>query len=497
MGIVLAAAELGLDLGKAAVDLPHGRITLRGQGGLQRTIPVEHDGSFVIDWSVPEGHPQLLEEPIHHLLAQYRLRLKGQTNGLVNRWHGRVAVVGSSALVGNNLTDRGATPLGPDMLLVSKHWNVANSLLIGRFVRRAPLSLELALIIGCGILAAFLTWYPRALIGSALVAGLMVAYIIFASVAYIRTRYWLPIFLPVGGAMLVTYVLLLAWRVVFEQAARRRLKTIFSTVVSPKIVKELLSSETLSLGGARRRVTVLFADLRGFTEFTDSTQQLAEEAVRKDRLFGAAAEACFDWQARQTLSTVNLYLGLVADTVIKHDGTLDKFIGDCVMAFWGAPTPNPHHAFACVRAAIEGQRAVYQLNCERQAQNRIREAENRSLLSAGLPARPLLPILFLGMGINTGMATVGLMGAEARAIVRQGSYTVFGREINLASRLEGIAGQGRILISQSTFEQLQRDDPALSINCVPLPPVTVKGIKDPVRVYEVPWAPPGIPPPEF
>src|SRR5439155_2277389 len=139
------------------------------------------------------------------------------------------------------------------------------------------------------------------------------------------------------------------------------------------------------------------------------------------------------------LSTVNVYLGLVADIIIKQDGTLDKFIGDCVMAFWGAPTPNPKHALACVRTAIEAQRAVHDLNEQRVAENRRRELENKARVSAGLKPRPILPVLLLGSGINTGIATAGLMGSQAE----QKNYTVFGREVNLASRLESLSGHGR------------------------------------------------------
>ena len=190
---------------------------------------------------------------------------------------------------------------------------------------------------------------------------------------------------------------------------------------------------------------------------------------------------------RETLNTVNLYLGLVADTVIKQDGTLDKFIGDCVMAFWGAPTPNPKHALACVRAAIEAQRAVYQLNRQRSTENRKRELENLARVSAGLPPKPMLPILLLGSGINTGMATVGLMGSAAE----MQNYTVFGREVNLASRLESASGRGRIFIGQATYEQLLRDDPALAATCVELPPRDLKGFRSAVKAYEVPWRPPG------
>ena len=193
---------------------------------------------------------------------------------------------------------------------------------------------------------------------------------------------------------------------------------------------------------------------------------------------------------RETLNTVNLYLGLVADTVIKQDGTLDKFIGDCVMAFWGAPTPNPRHALACVRAAIEAQRAIYQLNRQRSTENRQRELENLARISAGLRPKPMLPILLLGSGINTGMATVGLMGSAAE----MQNYTVFGREVNLASRLESASGRGRIFIGQTTYEHLLRDDPALAATCVELPPRDLKGFRSAVKAYEVPWRLPGAPP---
>jgi class 3 adenylate cyclase/CHASE2 domain-containing sensor protein len=491
MGVILAARELNLDLAKAEVDLPRGRITLRSPAGLERVIPVDKDGWFIIDWCLPPGHPMLARQAIQEVLAQHKTRLDGQTNGIVNYWSGKSIVVGSGAVLGNDLTDRGATPLQADTLLVSKHWNVANSIITGRFVRRAPLGIELASAAILGVLAAGATWQLRALPALGIVALAAAAYVGFVIVVYVRNRYWLPLVLPVLGALIAQYVCQVTWRVVFEQAERRRVRSVFSTMVSPKIVNELLRSETLELGGGRREVTVFFADVRDFTTLTDSSQERVAEYVREQRLTGAAAEAAFDEQARETLSTVNVYLGLIAETIIQHDGTLDKFIGDCVMAFWGAPTPNPRHASFCVEAAIEAQRAIYKLNCERRDENQKRAAENPARVAAGLPKHPLLPILFLGTGINTGVATVGLMGSAAQAVVRQGSYTVFGREVNLASRLEGLSGSGHIYISHSTYEHLLNEKPALASSCIALSPVTVKGFRNTVQVYEVPWRPSG------
>src|SRR5207244_245983 len=167
-------------------------IVMRGAKGEKRIIPIDKAGYFYIDWSVPPADPRLLKKPIQELLVENRQRLDGKTNDLSAAWEGRLVVVGSSAL-GNDLTDRGATPLGEDTLLVSKHWNVANSILTGRFVHRAPRWEELAWIIVLGIISAVLTLEMRVLLASGLVLLTGVAYAAFAAVLYGQTRYWIPL----------------------------------------------------------------------------------------------------------------------------------------------------------------------------------------------------------------------------------------------------------------------------------------------------------------
>ncbi len=485
MGIELAARDLKLDLDHADVDLPRGRITLRGANGIERIVPVDAGGYFYIDWRLAPNDPRLMRAPIESLLWQDRERLLGETNELRNNFHGKLVIVGSAAQ-GNDLTDRGATPLERDTLLISKHWNVANSVITGRFVRRASLSMEITLIILLGALTAFLTWQLRAVSASAAVLLLMLAYVGAGFFAFIQFQLWLPFVFPIAGAMLVEHMSLVTYRVVFEQREQRRVKSVFSKIVSPDVMNELLSAEKLALGGARRELTVFFADVRGFTTLTDEMQERVAVFVRERQLDSRMAEACFDEFAGETLNTVNLYLSVVADAVKKHGGTLDKYIGDCVMAFWGAPTPNPGHALACVRAAVDAQRAIHELNHRRLGENASREAENRARLSAGLPPRPPLRALQFGTGINTGLVTVGLMGSETH----QYNYTVFGHEVNLAARLENVSGSGRIIISDTTYNHLLRDDPALAGTCLEMFPVTVKGIRSAVRIYEVPWQTP-------
>jgi class 3 adenylate cyclase len=489
MGIVLAARELKLDLQNAGVDLPHGKIILRGANGLERVIPVDRDGYFYIDWRLKPNDPHLLQAPMENLLAQNFRRLNGETNGLSDDFRGKLVVVGSAAQ-GNDLTDRGATPLERDTFLVSKHWNVANSVITGQFIRRASLPLELALIIFLGALTAFLTWQLRAFSAAGGIFLLAAVYVAVAFFAFVEFRFWLPLVFPIGGAMLMEHLMLVAYRVVFEESQKRHVKSVFSRIVSPDVVNELLQTEKLSLGGGRQEITVYFADVRGFTEFTDQSQATVLEYIRAHNLSGAEAGAAINEEARETLATVNLYLGAIADAIKRHNGTLDKYIGDCAMAFWNAPIPNKKHAAACVRAAIDAQRAIYEINLKRAAENHKRELEN-IMLHGGTRPKSRLPILTLGSGINTGMATVGLMGSNEHLL----NYTVFGREVNLASRLEAYSGRSRIIISAATHGHLLRDDPELAATCIALPPAKgLKGIVAEVNIYEVPWRPPGASP---
>jgi class 3 adenylate cyclase/CHASE2 domain-containing sensor protein len=481
MGIMLAARALNLNLVETTVDLRNERVIFRGSNGVERILPVNRDGYFYINWEIPPQHPALTSDAFENVLRQDRDREFGQTN-VASKWKDKLVVIGSNA-TGNDLTDHGATPLEKNTLLVSKHWNVANSLITGRFIQRANLPQQIGLIALLGVLTALLTWRLRVLpglVGIILLAGVYSAVCVGC---FIQQRFWLPLVLPLLGAQVIQYGLLVTYRVVFEQREQRRVKGIFSKVVSPNIAKELLGRESLSLSGERTEVTVLFADVRGFTELTDTMQEQAMDYVRQKNLSPQAAEAAYNESARETLNTVNAYLALVADVVKKHDGTLDKYIGDCVMAFWGAPTPQPDHAVTCVRAAIEAQRAIQAFNSQRQETNRQLEIENIARVSAGLMPKSLLPILSLGTGINTGIVTVGLMGSNAHIL----NYTVFGREVNLASRLEGVSGHGRIIIGEATYEALKREDAKLATLCIEQEPTKPKGFQKPVRNYEVPW----------
>jgi adenylate cyclase len=479
LGLVLAARELDLDLDNAFIT--RSEIRLRSLAGTERRIPVNAEGFFYIDWSLVWNDSRLTALDFETVLFDALSRERGHPNQ-VSHWKDKLVVIGSIGS-GNNLTDFGATPLDRQTFLMSKHWNVANSIILDRFVKRSAYLTETLLIILLGTLAAVITWRLRALAASALVLLILGLYLWLGMELFAHSRYWLPLILPGFGALLMTHVSLVTIRVAVEQRERHRIRSVFAKVVSSNVVSELLLAEKVALGGSRRKVTVYFADIRGFTELTDAHQAQAEDYVARHRFSASAAEAYLDERASEVLASVSLYLGLVADTIKQHNGTLDKFIGDCVMAFWGAPTPNEQQAVQCVRAAVHTQRSVHALNCERAEENRRRKEENRIRTASGQIPLPPLMLLNLGSGINTGTATVGLMGSDAHLL----NYTVFGREVNLASRLEGLSGRDRILISESTHREVQRMAPDLAALCSEEEQTVLKGIRHPIRIYSVRW----------
>ena len=223
----------------------------------------------------------------------------------------------------------------------------------------------------------------------------------------------------------------------FNQMARslrekEMIKRAFTRYVAREVVEEILKDpEQLVLTGEQREVTVLFCDIRGFTP-------LAERLTPP-----------------QVVSLLNEFYTMAIETTFKHDGTLDKFIGDAVMAIFGAPIAHPDHAIRAVKTGLAMRAEVGELNKRRAAAGKE-------------PIR-------IGIGISLGEVVAGTVGTEDRM-----EYTVIGDNVNLAARLESNAKPGTILISQRTYERVQH-----LVEAVALGPLKVKGKEEEVEVYEV------------
>ena len=214
------------------------------------------------------------------------------------------------------------------------------------------------------------------------------------------------------------------------EARERFIRETFQRYVCPAVVQRLLEDpESLRLGGHRQQVTILFADIRGFTAFSEHLDP--EELVE----------------------VLNRYLALAADAVLAEEGTLDKFMGDAVMAIFNAPLPQPDHTLRAVRAALRMQEAI------------------RAYHESAPPTHRLA----YGVGVAVGEAVVGNVGTA-----QQLNYTAIGASVNLAKRLQENAAGGQILLDQRAYEQVRG-----VVEARPLPPIDAKGFTDPVPVYEL------------
>jgi adenylate cyclase len=219
-----------------------------------------------------------------------------------------------------------------------------------------------------------------------------------------------------------------------KEGEKQAIREAFRHYFSPQVMDTILRApEKLTLGGQRREVTILFSDIRSFTTVTERLPPQVLTAILREY---------FDAMAREVFAT---------------DGVLDKYMGDAIMAFWGAPIEQPDQADRAVRTAIAMIRQLRRLQAKWRADG--------------------LPVLDVGIGVNLGLASVGNFGSTDRF-----DYTLIGDAVNVASRIEGLTVEygGRILISEATRRQL-----TLAVPLRDLGERRLRGKDNPVRIFEV------------
>jgi adenylate cyclase len=229
-----------------------------------------------------------------------------------------------------------------------------------------------------------------------------------------------------------------------SERARRQIKQTFSRLMAPALVEQLAAQpEQLRLGGENREMTILFSDIRGFTGIAEGLGP------------------------QELTAFINEFLQPMTDVVMSHDGVIDKYIGDCIMAFWNAPLPDPRHVAHAVTAAKAMRHKLAALNAERE----------RQAAAAGQVFKPIR----IGIGINTGECCVGNMGSHQRM-----EYTVLGDAVNLASRLEGASKTyGVDLILSESTASLVPEEPLAELDLI-----RVKGRDQAVRIFTLLETPP-------
>jgi adenylate cyclase len=342
----------------------------------------------------------------------------------------KLVLIGASA---TGIGDLRVTPYGSlDYPGVEIHANVIDNILNQKFLQRGAnqSTVDLALILLFGVpLGIWLALsQPRWM-----VMGLLLLLPFLWGIHYAFDRGWWLNFTVPGGTLVANTGLVALYRVLVEEREKRRVRGAFQQYLSPEVIRRLLQNPEL-VQPRKTEISVMFTDVRGFTSISEKLD------------------------AQELAVLLNGYLTEMTKVLFHHHGTLDKYIGDAVMAIWGAPFEEPGHAGRACRAGLEMIHRLHELQEQWKANGQ--------------------PVLNIGVGINTGVASVGNMGSELRY-----GYTAMGDAVNLASRLEGLNKEygTNIILSETThaavgdYQMLFRE----------LDLIRVKGKMQPVTIYEL------------
>lgn len=306
--------------------------------------------------------------------------------------------------------------------LVGVHASFLENFLKGEFITRAGdgsvFFIPLVFSFLSGIVA--ITFSP--VISVITIILLICLFIVFAFFLFTSKLFWLDILYPVGS-ILIVYGVIVIVEFVFERKEKARIRNMFGRYVSPQIMEKVLSTREDIIVGEKKKITVLFADIRGFTSYAD--KHLPDE----------------------TFTFLNRILSIMTEAIFKFGGTLDKFIGDEVMGIYGAPVDDPEHALNAVYSAIEMVKKVQEFSED----------------------------VKIGVGINTGEAIIGNIGTAQRM-----EYTAIGDTVNVAARIEEFTSGGEILIGEETYNLIKDKIPCESAGVF-----TIRGKQDKLKLYRV------------
>jgi adenylate cyclase len=323
------------------------------------------------------------------------------------------------------------TSAGKAMPGVELHANALQTMITGQFLQNESNFSVIVTIFVVSLIVGLLLWKFRLLFATISSLALLLAYILLAIIMF-NKGIIANIFYP-SLSILLTCIITVGIYYVLAEKGRKQVLHLFGKYVSKEVVSEIMKNAKegiTQLKGTEREVTILFADIRGFTPISEKLKP------------------------REVVAMLNAYLGEMTNVVFKYKGTLDKFIGDSIMAIFNAPVEQQNSALLAVRAALEMQDKI----------KLVHSVQGKKI-----------PIMRAGIGINTGPAVIGNIGTKDRM-----EYTAIGDNVNLASRLCAFAKGGQIVISQQTYNLVK--DKVITKR---LGEIKVKGKARPLAVYEV------------
>jgi adenylate cyclase len=396
------------------------------------TVPLSAQGDMVIDWHGPLDQKTYRAYSIGAVLRSYAAMQKGERPLLDPAlFRDRIVFVATTAA---GTYDLRVTPLSPFTPGVLIHMTALDNILRSRAMQPAPYwAFALTTLALCLSTSWGFMMLQRQALKFGLILGGAVAYYLLAVHAFMSHAVWLELAFP-EGALAMTFGVAATVEYLTEGRQRRLLRTVFDRYMAAEVVDEIMRNpEGIKLGGEKKELTVFFSDVAGFTTISEKLQP---EAL---------------------VELLNEYLSAMTDIILKHRGNVNKYLGDGIMAIFGAPRGEPDHATLACYAALDSQADLVHLREKWKAQGH--------------------PEITARIGINSGPLVVGNMGSQARM-----EYTVMGDSVNLASRLEGANKfyETFILLGPRTYELAQRDIEAREVDVM-----RVKGKLEPVVVYEL------------
>jgi class 3 adenylate cyclase/CHASE2 domain-containing sensor protein len=417
----MAMLHYGVDADDLEIDMGN-RVLLKGatvpETGKKQDIgiPIDSQGTLLINFY---GRPGTYQVRSFSDVVEGRVSTRYFKEKLV--------LVGVYA---EGLQDIHNTPFGP-MFGIEMMANAITQLLNREFLYFTSDWIAILLIIAFGLLISYIVGRGSILLSYIATFTLAVVYFFVVIFLFDRSRYILNLSAPLITAV-ITLFSMIVYRILTEEKEKKVIQGMFSNYVSKSVVDELLKHpEKLELGGEDKEITVLFSDIRGFT--TLSERLTPQELV----------------------AHLNEYLSAMTEIIFQYEGTLDKYVGDEIMAFWNAPIEQENHAELACQAALDQMNKLHSLNSS--------WPEDRKLN--------------IGIGLNTGIMTVGNMGSTSRM-----DYTLMGDNVNLGARLEGtnkVYGTN-IIISEYTHERVKDKFIVRELDNI-----RVKGKKKPVKMFEL------------
>jgi adenylate cyclase len=413
----------------AYLDLPLEQVSVFfNRNGLERinlgsvVLPTDPEGFVQIDFHGPSG-----------TFPTYSLSDVVQREIPPEAFKDRLVLIGPTA---TGIADMAVTPFQTQAFPgVEVHANFLSNVLENRFIERGPREnlIDLGFILFFSLAAGVLLSVVKPVRATVILLVLLGVFLWLSYYLFATERIWIAAFLPTA-TLTINYAIIVSYRFFFEERERKRVHGAFAQYVAPSVIKQLLDRpDLMRLGGEEKELTAMFSDIRNFTGISEGMTPAALVDLLND-LFSEMTEVIFHYW-----------------------GTLDKFIGDSIMAFWGAPYPQPDHPERACQAGLEMLRTLKRAQARWQAEGN--------------------PNLNIGIGIHTGPMLVGNMGSKRRF-----NFTIMGDNVNLASRLEGLNKTfgTRLIVSETTYQTVQDKMLARELDWI-----RVKGKIRPVRIYEL------------